>query len=369
MVADAFNEAAVEDAEIRRPVEAIEKQVAAIFAAWGYGADITRAAATVLAWADLHGIDSHGITMLSHYARRHANGHFVLDPKLSVPVETPSVAVIDAGGTFGHFASIEATRLSIAMARDAGLAAVAVRNSDHFGAAGYYAQMIADAGMVGFVTSSVWNVMIVPTHASEPIFGTNPIAFAAPGRERPSFLLDMATSTVARGKIQRAMLAGEQTIPEGWAVDELGRPVTDAATAWEKRSLTPLGGTPQMSSHKGYGLAAMVEILSVALSGATFAALHADGRDGPGAKDAGHFFLAVDPKAFRPEGGFEDDVDALVDRLHAARRSSPDQPVLAAGDPERIAAADRREHGVPLPHGVHRRIAEIAAECGAPMLL
>jgi LDH2 family malate/lactate/ureidoglycolate dehydrogenase len=240
-----------------------------------------------------------------------------------------------------------------------------VRNSNHFGAAGVYALRAAEQGFIGLATTAVFKASIVPTNGREARFGTNPIAFAAPaGRNRP-FLLDMATSTVALGKFKLSAREGK-AIPPGWALDEAGRPQTDPNRALVDRLMTPLGGSREMGGHKGYGLAAMVEILSTTLSGASYAPLRPAGAQ---RNDVGHFHLAVHPEAFRDAGAFESDLDDLVDALRATPSADPAQPVMVAGDPEYAARERRRREGIPVPRSLLALVRDIAERNGAEFTL
>jgi LDH2 family malate/lactate/ureidoglycolate dehydrogenase len=200
------------------------------------------------------------------------------------------------------------------------------------------------------------------------MFGTNPIGFVAPAGRNEPFYLDMATSTVAVGKLTLAQLHGTPLRP-GWAMDRNGLPTTDAEVALEDLRLSALGGTREMSSHKGYGLAAMVEILCTMLAGAFYAPTRE--RRHPEARhwNIGHFMLAIDPGAFREPDAFADDLDDMLDALRAVRPATPEQPVLVHGDPERAAMAERTAHGIPVPEPLVAALAQIAADCGAPWTL
>jgi len=215
---------------------------------------------------------------------------------------------------------------------------------------------------------------VVPTRAKAPLLGTNPIAFAAPAKRNPPFLLDMATSSVANNKIKVHDLNGKP-IPPGWVLDEGGRPVTDAAEAlkriYETREggVTPLGGTAEMSSHKGYGLALMVHILGGALSGASFSPIRLKTQKATDPDRLGHFFMAIDPKAFRAEGEFESDLDEVIDVLHATRPVDPAKPVLVPGDPEAASREKRLKEGIPLPESLLVKIRAICERSGVPFLL
>jgi LDH2 family malate/lactate/ureidoglycolate dehydrogenase len=350
------------------PAEKLAAQLRAVFRAWGMAEAASEASARLMIAADLRGIDSHGAMMLPLYDELRREGRLEMNPEVKVVRESPVTALVDGGGGLGHYPADVATKLAIDKAARAGLAAVGVRNSNHFGAAGAYALQAAERGLVGIAMTNVWNLAIVPTRSTQAMFGTNPIAFAAPAGKNPPFCLDMATSTVAIGKLKLAILHGKP-LPRGWALDAQGRVTEDANAALAARKLTPVGGTPELASHKGYGLAAMVEILCAMLPGAWYAPTR-DARH-PGAKhfNVGHFFLAIDPKAFRGEGEFEDDLDDMLDALRASAPLDPAQPVLVHGDPELAAIAERGKHGIPLPEELARQIRAIAKGCGAEVLL
>lgn len=362
-----MNENAPQSA-IRVPQEAARRQITAILRAWGVGAAHADAAGELLVYADLRGIESHGLAMMANYEAHKRQGSFVLAPEVALVRETPALALLDGGAGMGHQPAIRAMQLAIDKCAAIGIAAVSVRNSWHFGAAGYYAEMAVRRGFIGMVTTSVWNNAVVPTFAAEAMLGTNPIALAAPARRNPPFVFDMASSTVAAGKIQLAAILGKP-IPVGWSVNARGEPETDAQRAWDNRALTPLGGTPEMSSHKGYGLGAMVEILSGTLSGARHAAVEKHQGRNRRPFNVGHFFLAIDPAAMRGDDGFADQLDDLIDALRAAKPVDPRQPVLVAGDPERTRHAERTEHGIPYARALCARVRQMAADAGVEYAL
>jgi LDH2 family malate/lactate/ureidoglycolate dehydrogenase len=288
--------------------------------------------------------------MLLSYHQRLGAGQ--LDPRAAVEVvrDGPATALVDGGGGLGHVPAARAMRLAIEKARANGVAAVAVRNSGHFGAAGAYAAMAAAEGLIGVVTTNVLEPSVVPTFGRDPKLGTNPIALAAPARRNRPFLLDMATSAASLGQAVVAWRKG-RPIPAGWAIDANGRPVTNGRKAAEARRFLPLGSTRTMGSHKGYGLAAAIEILSRVL---------------PGSETVGHFTLALDPGAFR--SGFDEDLDALLDDLRATRPLG-DEAVMVPGDPEREAAAERSRDGIPLARAVVEDIRGVARAAGAEFVL
>jgi LDH2 family malate/lactate/ureidoglycolate dehydrogenase len=297
--------------------------------------------------------------MLLDYHRGIRAGRLTMRPRLEVVREGPSTALVDGGGGLGHVPADTAMKLAVAKCRASGLAAVAVRNSGHFGAAGTYAAMAARAGFIGVVTTNNRIPALVPTLGLQAVLGTNPLAVAAPaGRNRP-FLLDMATSTVPIGRLMSRWRSG-RAIPRGWASDPAGRAVTSGRVAARYRLLTPLGSTHEMGSHKGYGLAAAVEILSSVLPGLrSGAAVDAEAR-------VGHFVLALDPGRFRGAGEFEADLDGLLDALRASRPVDPARPVLVAGDPEYATGDERRRTGIPLSRGVLEDLRSVCRASGVP---
>ncbi len=348
---------------MRIAADPLSRQVEEILRAWGMSAEHALITAARLHHADIRGIDSHGVALLPLYSQLRAEGRIKFQPAIRVLRDSPVTALIDADHGLGHVPSTQAMQLAIDKCRQSGLAAVAVRNSNHFGAAGAYALMAAQTGLIGLAFTSVWNLAIVPTFGADPMFGTNPIAFAAPGERHRVFYLDMATSTVAIGKLKLAALHGKPLEP-GWALDATGQVTTDPGIALESRRLTPLGGTRPLGSHKGYGLAAMVEILCTMLAGAWYAPTREARHPGERHVNIGHFFLAIDPKSFRAAGEFEQDLDHMIDALHACRRADPAQPVWVAGDPEAQAMEERSSLGIPVPEALLAQLRSIAVECG-----
>ncbi len=356
------------------PAETVRAQILAIFDAWGMERALARTAAEVMIETDLAGVDSHGVSMLMDYDDYRRRGKLNLKAKPKVMRETPVTALVDADAGLGHPAAVMGMKLAVEKAKKMHVGVVTVVNSHHFGAAGYYAAMASKAGLVGMVTSATRTVAVVPTRAKVPVLGTNPIAFAAPAKRNAPFLLDMATSSAANNKIKVYGLNGRQ-IPAGWVLDDAGAPVTDADSSLEilyktkKGGLTPLGGTPEMSSHKGYGLALMVHILGGTLSGASFSPIRVRTQKDHEPDRLGHFFLAIDPKAFRCDGAFEEDLDAVIDVLHGTPPIDSAKPVLVPGDPEAKARAERVRDGIPVPDALFRKIREVCERSGVPCIL
>ncbi|MEQ9641945.1 MAG: Ldh family oxidoreductase [Alphaproteobacteria bacterium] len=358
--------------ERRLSAELVAGQIDAVMRTWDMPDEARADAVEIMVETDLRGIDSHGISMLPIYGRGRADGFLNMTARPTVVRDRPAMAVLDNGGGLGYHAGKRAMAMAVDKAKQIGIGAVAVRNSNHFGAAGAYALRAAEAGCIGIVTTNALNRALVPTRSKQKLFGTNPIAFAAPARDERPFVLDMATTTVAVGKLKLKWLAG-LPMPAGWVVDGDGQPETDATRAFgaEQRvaddiGLTPLGGLAETSSHKGYGLSAMVEILSATLSGATFIATRF--ASGQQTTDIGHFFMAIDPAAFREPGEFEADMDEMIRTLRGLTPVDPAEPVLVPGDPEAISVADRKRNGVPIPDKLWAQVRDLCADCGAPFI-
>jgi LDH2 family malate/lactate/ureidoglycolate dehydrogenase len=359
---------------MRFPAETIHRQISEVLRAWGMPDDVVRTAADVMTDTDLAGIDSHGISMLMLYEEALGLEQLNPTPAPRVVRESPVTALVDGDAGLGHVAAVFGMELAISKATAMGVAVVCVRNSTHFGAAGYYAAMASQRGLLGMVTCTTRGNPVLPTRSAVPVLGTNPIAFAAPTRRNTPFLLDMSTSTVAQNKVKVYDLQG-RPLPPGWVLDEHGAPVTDSALAMDlvtvrhSGGITALGGTAEMSSHKGYGLSVMVQILSATLAGGSFTPIRkrTQGRGDP--DEIGHFLMALDPTAFREEGEFERDLDDVIDVLHAATPAKTDEPVLVAGEPEASSRAERTRDGIPIPDTLAEKIRAICERAGAPFLL
>jgi LDH2 family malate/lactate/ureidoglycolate dehydrogenase len=355
------------------PAARVREQIVAILTAWGMDPALVETSATVMIETDLSGVDSHGVSMLMDYENSRNKGKLNLKARPRIIRENAVTALIDADAGLGHPAAVLGMQTAIAKAGALGVGVVTVRNSHHFGAAGYYAALASKAGLVGMVTSATRSINTVPTRGTIPVMGTNPIAFAAPARRNRPFLLDMATATVAANKVRVHELKGKP-LPVGWVQDEHGEPVTDAAAATEylyRRDvggLAPLGGTAEMSSYKGYGLAMMAHILGGALSGSSFSPIRVKTQKPSDPDNLGHFFMAIDPRVFRDPGEFEDDLDAAIDVLHAVPPVDPAKPVLVAGDPEAMEREKRLRDGIPIPPALADKIREICQRADIPFL-
>ncbi len=350
------------------PYETHRAQLKAILLGWGMPEDNAETTADILSWADLHGVDSHGISMIPSYDRLRRNGRAKMDAGPVILKETPVSVLVDGGGGLGHVPAYFAMSVAIDKAKRAGMAIAAVRNSAHFGATGYYTLMAAKAGLIGVGGTSASSIQVAPTFGKQAKLGTDPWSFAAPTADGRPFLLDMATTTVAAGRIRNKANEG-LPCPPGWVLDKDGLPSTDPLAAREKGGfLTSLGGSPENSSYKGYGLSAMVNILASCLSGATLITdpLHTKKPQG---MDIGHFFMAIDTGLFRGQDEFTTDVTRFCNDLRATTPVDPAQPVMVAGDPQWNNAEKRLREGIPVGPGLLNQVRQIAQAAAAPWLL
>lgn len=351
-------------------IDTIRSQIESILASWGMPAEHVKTTAELMVEADARGIDSHGIGMLPQYHDRRNAGKIIVPGEIRVVKDLPAMTFIDAGHALGHVPAKMAMQSAIDKAKDMGVAIGVVRESNHFGAAGVYSTMALEQGMIGIAMTGTSQRSIVPPRAKEPMYSTNPIAMAAPAARNPAFNLDMATSTVAVGKLNIYRRAGKP-MPVGWALKEDGSPQTDAEAAFyaTPKRMTPLGGTQDGGAHKGYGLAMMVDILCSVLTGSNFGG-HELRTGKPGQfTNIGSFFLAIDPVFFRGEpGAFEADMDALIDQMHGITPMNPAQPVLVPGEPEEAARAERLANGVPMTDTLYGEVKRVAEESGVPFI-
>ena len=359
---------------MRIPAPRIREQILLLLHRWGMPEDLAATTAEAMVETDLMGVDSHGISMLMLYAQMRRDGRLELAARPRITLETPCLAMVDGGANLGHPVAVFAMQLAAEKALAVGIGAVGVRNSHHYGAAGYYARLAAARGVVALLTSSARTVLMVPTRGSMPLLGSNPLAFAAPAGRHPPLVLDMATTTVAANKVKVYEL-NHKALPAGWAVDGAGDAVTDAAAAMDiifrqpAGGLTPLGGAEKTGGHKGYGLGLMVQVLSATLTGAAFSPIRNRSQGPRDPDDIGHFFLALDPRAFRPEGDFAGDLDEMLDVLRDTPPADPALPVLVPGDPEMAERARRLEQGIPIPAMLEAQLRAICTEFDVPYVL
>ena len=311
--------------------------------------------------SDRRGIDSHGIGRLKPiYIDRIRDGILNPETRIEVVRERKTTAVLDGHNGMGHVVGQRAMEMSIAKAREHGLGMVAVRNSTHYGIAGYYATMAVEAGMIG-ITGTNARPSIAPTFGVENMLGTNPLTFGIPTDEEFPFLLDCATSVTQRGKIEVYGRAGKE-LPPGWVIDADGRTRTDTAQVLidltkGKAALAPLGGLGEEGGgYKGYGYATVVEILCAALQDGSYLKM-LNGFDQKGNKvpyPLGHFFLAINVEEFIELERFRKITGDILRELRASRKAPEAERIFTAGEKEWLAWQYRRKHGCPIPRSLQK---------------
>ncbi len=337
-----------------------------VFVAAGVPAKDAATCAEVLITADKLGIDSHGIGRLKPiYIDRIRDG--IQNPKTTVEMikSTPTTAVYDAHDGMGMVASKQAMQYAIDAAKKYGTGMTAVRNSTHYGIAGYYALMAAKNNMIG-ITGTNARPSIAPTFGVENMLGTNPLTFAIPSDEDFPFFLDCATSVSQRGKIEVYGRAGKE-LPPGWVIDEQGNTRTDTIQILEdlvkgKAALTPLGGLgEETAGYKGYGYATVVEILSAALAQGSFLkgllGFSPEGKKQP--YHLGHFFLAINIEAFADPKDFKHTVGEILRALRNSRKAPGHDRIYTAGEKEYLNYQKRKTTGVPINRALQKNIIDL----------
>lgn len=345
------------------PFDLMEHFMVDVFTGVGVPREQARICAAVLIAADKRGIDSHGIGRLKpiYYDRICAG---LVQPNTCVEIvrQGPTTAVIDGHNGMGHVISHRAMQMCIEKARQYGLGMVAVRNSSHYGIAGYYSLMAVQHGMIG-ITGTNARPSIAPTFGVENMLGTNPLTIGMPTDEEFPFLIDCATSVSQRGKIEVYDREGKD-IPPGWVIDENGNTRTDTAQILldlvrGKAALTPLGGLGEdQGGYKGYGYATVVEILSAALQQGAFLK-RLSGFDDSGKPQPyrlGHFFMAIQVEAFTDLPLFKKSAGDILRQLRSSRKAPGYERIYTAGEKEYRAWLDRKDRGVPVNQALQKDI-------------
>jgi L-2-hydroxycarboxylate dehydrogenase (NAD+) len=352
------------------PVKVIQTFIADVFATLGVPEDEAAICADVLITSDLRGIESHGVGRLKYYYDRIKSGRHRTTTEIEVVKESETTALLDGHHGTGHVIAHRAMRMAMDKARQYGTGAVTVRNSTHFGIAGYYPLMAAKEGMMGLTVTNA-RPSIAPTFGTEPMLGTNPIAFAAPSDLDYPFCFDAATSIIQRGKVEVAARA-EKPVPAGTVIDAEGKPMTDpdlilANMGKAQAALLPLGGVgEELAGYKGYGLAVMVELLCASLSGGKFMkdllGFEADGSPRP--YMVGHFFMAIDIEHFIPLEESKRITGNILRALQAARKTPGEERIYVAGEKEYEAEQRIRAQGIPVNPNLQQELQFVRDELG-----
>ena len=343
------------------------------FKGYGVPEEDAEICADVLLESDRRGIESHGCNRFKPiYIDRLLNGTLLPETKLEILRETPTTLVMDAHDGMGMVASYRMMERLLEKAKACGMAGGAIRNSTHYGIAGYWATMASREGLIG-ITGTNARPSIAPTFGVENMMGTNPLTFALPTDEEFPFCIDCATSIVQRGKIEYYALEGKDT-PAGMVVAQDGGAMTDSgeilkALVEGTAALAPLGGIgEELGGYKGYGYAAVVEILSAALAGGQFmkALTGQDEEGNPRMYRLGHFFFVVDPEAFMGREAFRKTAGEICRALRSSRRAPGSERIYTAGEKEYLTWLERKDRGVPVGEAVQREILAVRDALALP---
>ena len=341
------------------------------FAGYGVPREDAAICADVLLEAERRGIESHGCNRFKPiYIDRILNGTLLPVTKLEVLKETPTSLVMDAHDGMGMVASYHMMKKLIEKAKKYGMAGGAIRNSTHYGIAGYWTGMASDEGMIG-LTGTNARPSIAPTFGVENMMGTNPLTISLPTDEEFPFCIDCATSVVQRGKIEVYAREGKPT-PAGTVISQDGEALTDSAEILKdlvagKAALAPLGGIgEELAGYKGYSYAAVVEILSAALSGGSFmkALTGVDENGNPRMYHLGHYFFVVDPDAFMGRDVFRKTAGDICRQLRASKKAPGCSRIYTAGEKEYLAWLDRKDKGIPVGRSVQKDLISVRDALG-----
>ena len=338
------------------PAEQLKQFAARLLEAAGAPPAHAAVTAECLIAANLRGVDTHGMQLLPYYLEQIEHGE--LDPAGEglVLSESGACLLYDGRHTLGQVTAEICCGHAVRLAREHGAGVVVARDCCHFGAAAFWGQRISGHGMIGIISCNA-SPQVPPWQGREPRTGTNPLCVATPG----PWLLDMATTTVAAGKIYKAFINGEPAIPAGWALDAEGRPTTETRAAYHGGMLMPLGG------YKGSGLALMAEILCGVLGGGAVSTEIGGIRIRGRPMRVSHFFLALDIARFLPVDEFVARLEHLVAHVKAARPAAGYDEVLVAGDPEWRTEAQRLRTGVEVGQGTWAQLEGLAARLQVPL--
>lgn len=316
------------------------------FSRFGFSKEESRIITDVLIMSDKYGIESHGMQRLTRYHKGIEKGLIKVDAKPEVVFETPVSAVIEGHDGMGQLIGHAAMEIAIKKVQTSGLAIVSVRNSNHYGIAGYYAKMACDKGLIGLSFTNSEAIM-VPTHASKAMLGSNPIAIAVPADPYP-FFFDSSTTVVTRGKLEMYRKA-EKPLPDGWALDKDGKPSNDADLVLRNiiskagGGIVPLGGSEEVSgSHKGYGYGMICELFCSILSqGLTSNHTHTNGKGG-----TCHGFIAIDPSIFGDSEDIKKHFSTFLQELREAPKADGQDRIYTHGEKEALAIAQTKKEGI-----------------------
>lgn len=346
-------------------VDVLRKFTEDIFIKLGVPEEDAKITVDVLLAANRRGINSHGVARLKRYVGYIKDNKMTPKTELTIIKETPVSILASANNGIGQVAGYKTMNMVINKAKENGLCFATVKESNHYGIAGYYSMMALKYDLLGIsLTNSA--PLVLPTFGKQAILGTNPLSIAAPTKNERPFVLDMATSTVPRGKLEVYNRMGKQ-IPDAWATDEKGNPSTDAAKILDNMlnrkggGLLPLGGAmEEMGSHKGYGLSAMVDILSGVLSGGAFGSIIYSNKQAAGVC---HFFGAINPDIFTSKDEFKENMDKFIGIMRDSEKAEGQDKIYIAGEKE-FSKEDEQEETVSISNKVVENLKEIGNDVG-----
>ena len=345
-----------EDIAVRVAADDMRATVEAIFRALGAPEPDAVRSTDVLVWADLHGVDSHGVSnMMPVYVAGMRDGWINPAPVWKVVRDAPATATVDSDRGLGLTVGPQAMNLAMDKAEACGIGSVVVTNGRHFGAAGYHAALAPQRDMIG-VAMTVGGLHVAPTFGSKAMVGLNPIAVGVPARDEAPFLFDASMSSVAGNKIRILQRLGQSVLP-GWIARPDGTPIMEESPVPDEFLMLPVGATRELGSHKGYGLAVMVDILSGLLGGDRAGFLRRP-------QDVSHHFLAYRVDAFTELEAFKDEMDVFLRGLRETPPAPGEERVLYAGLPEHETQLERRERGIPYHPSVLEWFKTTADELG-----
>lgn len=335
-----------------------------VFKSIGCSSEDAILATDVLIKADLRGIDSHGVARLSGYIRLYENGRINPKPNIRIVREKHSVFTIDGDSGLGLVIAPKTMDMVIERTNRYGSSYASIGNSNHFGIAAYHAMKALEHGYIGMAMTNA-SPLVAPTNSKERMLGTNPICYAIPAGEEPAFVVDMASSAAANGKLEIAERKNKP-VPFGWLEDKDGKATDNPVDLRNGGHLLPLGSDYDHGSHKGYGLGALVDILSGVLSGANygpwvppFVAFLPVKPDLPG-KGLGHFLGAMDLDGFIDRQEFGNRMDHWIRRFRNAAPVNPDKKVIVHGEPEFELYGERIQSGIPIIDKVKDDLTKLA---------
>ena len=346
---------------IRVPAEILHKQVSGILQGVGTPEVHAEITAKILVSSSLRGVETHGVGNAVRYSESIEDGTYTVPQTVEIITETDTTALLSCGNGLGFVSAHQGMEMSIEKARKFGIGMTTIKDGHHIGMVGYYPMMATSQDMIGMAMTNA-SRSVRPALGARPRVGTNPLAFGAPAGEERDFIFDMATSTIASGKIGLAKRLGVQ-MPVGWAVTAEGEPLTEPRVdRGEEWAMNPLGGTREQGSHKGYGLGVVVDILCGVLSGGGFGAQLSGGENMT-------WTMAIDIAKFRDVDDFKAMMDEMVRELHATPPLPGEDGVLVAGDPEADFEDDRSVNGVPVENGQYDELRQRAAQLGVEVFI